>query len=87
MSADVHRANMDQHEPQEGSHAQHPKELPPPPNPDDLVGNLTTLLREQTRTKAEPTRSHNENIRQLMDLHTSPSITKRACCPRCYREI
>lgn len=70
-----------------GSHAQHLEDFPPPPNTNDLVNTLASLIREQARALAEQTKAHNEHITQVIVADKIPTSTKGACCPRCCREF
>lgn len=40
----------------------------PPPNPNDVMGTLTTLSKVQDRAQAKQTRAHEEHLRQMMEL-------------------
>lgn len=71
-SADSMRQAQDEPEGQgsQTSHANHLEELPPPPNPNEIIGTMATLIREQARAREA-------HLKQLEELYVRAQAAPR----------
>lgn len=54
------------------------------PNPNDVLGTLTTLSKVQDRAQAEQTRAHGKHLRQMMELQIRAQQVPRE---RSHRDV